>query len=185
MTNVFTFNILDDITNDDYNQTQEAIMNRQFSSYQTTNFHDRTDIQATLLGSSVPAMNFDGGAYGPVSSKEMDVSNRIRSSLITNNGMKITLQERPYLTVPYLGRGSVDVDLENRMRFGEYVKDRKSYLLADEKNTSYVTEDAMLDSLKNTITNPNNLVEESADSNWRRGGDVTQNHYKDEYFKYE
>ena len=46
--------------------------------------------------------------------------------------MKISLHQRSYLSVPYLGRGNVDVGRENELKFGDTFKDKKSVVLMGE-----------------------------------------------------
>jgi hypothetical protein len=56
----------------------------------------------------------------------IDNESVIRKSEMTTTGNKLTLQQRTFLTVPYLGRGNVESSLENEIRFGETLREKKS-----------------------------------------------------------
>lgn len=94
----------------------------------------------------------------------------LTSGLITKPKSKISLQERQFLTVPYLGKGRCDVDLETQLRTHTWEANRKSANPASEANYTEYHQTPMIDDLKNTISNPQYLVEEAANKEWRRGG---------------
>lgn len=91
-------------------------------------------------------------------------------SIQTNPKARISLFPRPYLTVPYLGRGSVNTEDESLLQQGQNISSRKSALLTSE--TSFIDHShyPLVDHIKDTITNPNNLVEGVAKPGWIRGG---------------
>ena len=55
----------------------------------------------------------------------IDDNSKLLNSKLTNMNCKISLQERPYKTVPYLGKGSVDVALENNLKFGRHSEKKR------------------------------------------------------------
>ena len=121
MSNVvdFMFNNLGRIGNDDYSYTQSNIMNNAQSSYMLTNVHGSNDKQASILSTQFPTMNIKGTSQvGPLG-YNVDEKSKLMNSKLTNLNCKISLQERSYKTVPYLGRGNVDVGLENSLRLGD------------------------------------------------------------------
>mgnify|MGYP001279417860 CR=1 FL=1 len=81
-------------------------------------------------------MNFNGLAHGSgISSLVVDES----SALLLNTeqqrtGAKIQLHQRPFATIPYLGRGSCNPELESKMLKGQDLFVRKSEQEQNEKN---------------------------------------------------
>ena len=113
----FMFNNLSRIGQDEYNYTQDSIMNNMQASYMLTNLNNTNEKKAAQLFTKYPTMNVKGtnqvGPYG----YNVNESSKLLNSKLTNMNCKINLQERSYLTVPYLGRGNVDVGLENTLKF--------------------------------------------------------------------
>jgi len=95
---------------------------------------------------------------------------------------KLQLMQRPFLTVPYLGRGSCDPTLELQLQMGEVVADKKSVSTVMEKSfmgyTLYPTDSKMEDQVNNAA----NTVEEAAMSGWVRGGVSTRDMATDQNF---
>jgi hypothetical protein len=92
----------------------------------------------------------------------------------TKHRNKITLQERHFLTVPYLGRGKHDVDTETQMWYSTWQPNRKSTTPFSKGNYMERHETPMIDSIKNSVSNPKFLVEETVHKNWRRGGESSR-----------
>lgn len=97
-------------------------------------------------------------------------STGLTSGLITKPKMKISLQSRQFLTVPYLGKGRQDVDLETQLRTHKWEQNKKTVNPSSEKNYTEYYQTPMIDDLKSKISNPKYLVEEAANKEWRRGG---------------
>ena len=75
-----------------------------------------------------PTMNLkSSNQLGPAGYNVDDSTNLMKSKL-TNTNCKISLQERSYLTVPYLGKGNIDVGLENSLKFGDNVNLNSPYI---------------------------------------------------------
>jgi hypothetical protein len=87
---------------------------------------------------------------------------------------KLMLTPRPFVTVPYLGRGSCDPVLESQLQQGELVSDKKSVSTVMEKSfsgyTMYPTDSVMEERVKN----PEFVVQEAALDGWVRGGQATR-----------
>ena len=96
---------------------------------------------------------------------------------------KLQLFERPFKTVPYLGRGSCDPALESQLQQGELSSDKKSVSTIMEKSFAdyslYPTDDKM----KERINDPSTSVEESALDGWIRGGASTREMSNDDVMK--
>jgi hypothetical protein len=92
---------------------------------------------------------------------------------------KISLYQRPFATIPYLGRGASNPLLESELQQGETNTNRKSVFPSSE--VSYINHSMypLVPSIKATVTNPANLVEGVASDGWVRGGvpsrEITRN----------
>ena len=89
---------------------------------------------------------------------------------ITKSVNKLSLCERPFLTVPYLGRGKSDAVLESQLQQGELIGEKKSVSQLSEMSYENYHRVPLIPSLQATISNPQNLVEGVAADGWIRGG---------------
>jgi hypothetical protein len=179
----FVFNNLGRMGYDEHAQTQSSVMNNAQASYVLTNLNHSDDRSASTMASKFPTMNMKSthqvGPYG----NNVDTSTKLLTSKLTNPNCKITLQERAFKTVPYLGRGNVDVGLENSLRLGDTLKEKKSMVRLDEKPYSDIKKYPMQDKVKSKVTNPSYLIEESAVNGWIRGGLPSREIYKEQKYQ--
>lgn len=179
----FMFNNLSRIGQDEYNYTQDSIMNNTQASYMLTNLNNTNEKKAAQLFTKYPTMNVKGtnqvGPYG----YNVNESSKLLNSKLTNMNCKINLQERSYLTVPYLGRGNVDVGLENTLKFGDTLKEKKSYSQLNEKEYCNLNEYPLQKDLRSDMTNPKKRIEESAVKGWIRGGLPSREIYKNKDYQ--
>ena len=174
----FMFNNISRIGQDTYNHTQEATINNAYASYTLTNFSEKNENKALSLSTKYPTMNMQSTSQlGPYGSHVDDSSDLLKSKL-TNANTRINLQERSYLTVPYLGKGSVDVGLENNLKFGDTFKEKKSSAQLNEKSYSDLEKFPLHKDLKNDTVNPKKHIEELAVKGWVRGGLPSREIYK-------
>ena len=83
---------------------------------------------------------------------------------------KLDLHPRPFLTIPYLGRGSCDPDIQSKMMHGEYFFDKKSVNTIMDKSFMH-----QYTPLPVNDNEPNeNMLEEAALNGWVRGGSRTR-----------
>jgi len=164
------------IENDNTTKTQETLQNDRFSSYNTTNYFSQnpsdSQIQfATQQPAVVPTGVTGAGISGD---KVQNESELLLDSEKERSLGRLNLMQRPFLTVPYLGRGSVDPALELQMKEGEPMGEKKSVSTVMSQSfmgyTLYPTNSDMEDRVSNT----KNTVEESAMSGWVRGGADTR-----------
>jgi hypothetical protein len=141
--------------------------------------------QPISFATQQPNVFYNGGA-GVVGvngcNVESDSDLRI-GTIQTNPKCRISLQERPFKTVPFLGRGKSNPLKESKLQQGTYFADKKSCRQVTEK--SFRTADVdLVPTLKATIQNPNNLVEGVANKGWIRGGLPSRDMSRDnDYFK--
>ena len=83
------------------------------------------------------------------------------------------LFERPYKSVPYMGRGVLMVDQDSELKFAEDSRTKKSNnTLSGISIGNYFT--PLLDYLSYNVQNTQHIIQESVDPSWRRGGIDTQ-----------
>ena len=129
--------------------------------------------KARKLCLSQPNVNFgDGFGNSGINGCNIDVDSELRNNRkgLTNLNCIQTLSERPFKTVPYMGRGVGDIKSELDIKQGKQTWVSKSCnTLADMDYTDYHMT-PLIDDVRKNIQNPNNLVEEAAAEDWVRGG---------------
>lgn len=121
------------------------------------------------FATSQPNVFYKGG-HGALNGSTIDnESDLLIGKIQTNPKCKLNLQQRQFLTVPYLGKGVQKPVLESKLQQGAVVDPKKSCKKITEK--SYGREKThLVESLQKTVQNPSNLVESSAHDGWIRGG---------------
>ena len=117
-----------------------------------------------------PTINFRGTVGGlPASAVDYDSLLVIKTEQ-QRAFEKLQLIQRPFATVPYLGRGASDPVMESRLQQGETANDKKSVSTVMDKPYTEHKDFPMMSSLKDRVTNAAFSVEEAALSGWVRGG---------------
>ena len=99
-----------------------------------------------------------------------DSSNLLIGGIQTHPKSRIDLFGRPFATVPYLGRGSVDPLLESQIQRGEAVTNKRSVTRLTEKSYLKYHTTPLVPEVKQNIQNPNLMIESDASEGWIRGG---------------
>lgn len=179
----FVFNNISRIGQDDYNYTQDNLVNNGQSNYMLTNLFSDDEKKSFNLATNHPTMNLKGSMnVGPRGYNIKESSGLMKSDL-TNLNEKINLQERTYKTVPYLGKGNVDVVLESNLWAGDTLKEKKSNTLLEENCYLELNNYPLDDKLKKDYTDEKKIIEESAVKGWVRGGMLSRDIYKDKEYK--
>jgi len=181
----YIFNNLDRLDADPTDNSQLNLQNTRFTNYMLANYFSDsvsdTHISFATAQKSV-MMNSVGGGPGIASSAIDDDSRLLIKTQQERSLEKLQLMQRPFLTVPYLGRGSCDPALESQLQQGEVIADKKSVSTVMEKSfmgyTLYPTDSKM----QEHVNNPSYTVEESALSGWVRGGVPTREIAMDQSF---
>ena len=170
-----TFNYMfDNITglhDDTVGITEREIQNQNQGRYTTSNYFKRyTGMREPLKFATSQPNVFYKGPNGSLDGAVVDdESNLMIGSIQTNSKCKLNLQQRQFLSVPYLGRGPAKPLLESRLQQGSQVEPKKSCKTITEKSFSR-EKTHLVNSLQSTIQNPDNLIENSAHEGWIRGG---------------
>ena len=127
--NLYTFNNTDRIGSDSTDQTQDNVSNIKYANHTLTDhFSKFLSDDHVNFATQQPTLSFNGLANGNGISGNLVES---ESSLLLKTEQerpleKLQLFQRPFHTVPYLGRGSVDPGLESQLQQGELAGDKKS-----------------------------------------------------------
>lgn len=176
----YTFNSSSRQRSDKPDQTQfvqqsAKYSNRMLASY----FSENASTDYINFSVEHPGIMFSGvtGASNGVGAANIDTDSMLRFKSDNARALeKLSLQQRPYLTIPYLGRGSCDVSIESQLKQGDVVANKKSVSTISEQSHINNQMYPLIDSVRDTITNPKYLIQESALDGWTRGGSATRNH---------
>jgi hypothetical protein len=173
----YTFNNMGRIGNDVTDQTQRTMYNTRFANHTLSNYFSQNVSDGHIaFATNQPALMTGGTVLGAgVNSALVDTESILNLKQVNERHYeKLQLFERPFLTVPYLGKGSCDPLLESQLQQGELITEKKSVSTIMEKSFSkyslYPTDDKMEERVKN----PAFTVEESALNGWVRGGMSTR-----------
>jgi hypothetical protein len=95
-----------------------------------------------------------------------------------NNRCLIRNQARPFLTVPYMGTGRGNSDVESMLIHAEQVRQGKECGTIAEQGFDGAFE-PLIKQVRENIQNPTNLVTESAAKGWIRGGIPSRQYLRD------
>lgn len=169
----YTFDNMSRIGLDECNQTQESIQNVAACNYMTQNYFasDCTMKKPMDLATSQPGIMYNGGHQVGAGGCNIDQSSRLQIGTIqTNPRCRIDLFHRPFATVPYLGRGSVNPVVEAQLLQGEQLTSRKSVNNLSEKSYVKYQQTPLLPHIQKKINNPAHQIENVAYEGWVRGG---------------
>ena len=165
----YTFNNMGSLRADLTDQTQQNIQNTKFGTYTVSNYfsNSASDSQIQFATQQPGLVVHNNG----VSSTMIDIESALFTQMENERPLeKLQLFQRPFLTVPYLGRGGGNPVLESQLQQGEMIRDLKSVGTISEQSYMDNNQYPMREDLRSKITNPANLVEELAMDGWIRGG---------------
>jgi len=149
-------------------QTQHNLQNTRFGNYSVENYFSGSSNQARFA-TEIPGFLVSNGFS--IAPSVVDIESRLFNKVESERpSEKLQLFERPFATVPYLGRGGGDPTLEAQLQQGQMIRDIKSVATVSEKPYIDFQNYPLRDDLRSQITNPANSVEEVAMNGWTRGG---------------
>jgi hypothetical protein len=166
----YAFNNLTGIRSDTIDQTQTNVQNARFGQYVVTNNYTENNSKGQVdFANQQPG--FIMRNYGPAPFVIDDESAVLFANQEKERAVeKLQLFQRPFLTVPYLGRGAGDPTVESQLLQGEQMDQRKSVNTIMDKPFVDYSHYPLQDDIKSYINNPANQVEELAMNGWTRGG---------------
>jgi len=169
----FTFNNLSRISEDGCCIDQNTIQNSTACSYLLQNYfiQECSMKNAKNLATTQPGINYSGGfGLGAGGCNVDDSSQLLIGGIQTNPKAKIDLFGRPFATVPFLGRGSVDPMLESQIQQGEMMSNKRTITRLTEKSYLKFHTTPLIPEVKQNIQNPSRMIESMASDGWIRGG---------------
>ena len=169
----YTFDNLSRIGNDACTQDQNTIQNINASNYLLQNYfiNDCSMKQPIALATTQPGIMYNGGNGSGAGGCNIDASSDLMiGSVQTHPRCRISLFQRPFATVPYLGRGSVCPILEAQIQQGELIVNKKSVNKISEKSDIKYQKTPLIPSVQKLVTDPAYSVEGVASEGWVRGG---------------
>lgn len=169
----FTFNNMARMGNDLCCLDQNSIQNSSSCSYLLQNFfaQDCSMKNAKALATTQPGINYSGSFGLGVGGCNVDDSSKLLiGGIQTHPKTRIDLFGRPFATVPFLGRGSVDPILESQIQQGEAITNKHSVTRLTEKSYLKFHTTPLIPEVKKNIQNPSLMIEGMASEGWIRGG---------------
>ena len=163
----FKFDNMTRLGEDHCGLSERDIQNTKYGNYFTQNYfsHLCGDRKLVDMATSQPNVFFKDG----VGDCNIGDETTLRGQGDVKHPGRIMLVERPYLSVPYLGKGSSKPDIESMLLMGTVSTLKKDAKVLTEKGLGNEKVD-LVPSLQKTIQNPSNLVEGEALDGWIRGG---------------
>jgi hypothetical protein len=123
------------------------------------------------LATSQPGIMYNGGYNSGAGGCNIDDSSRLLIGTIqTHPKASIDLFHRPFATVPFLGRGSVNPVMESQIQQGEAITNKRSVTRLTEKSHLKYHTTPLIPEVKQNIQNPTLMIEQVASDGWIRGG---------------
>ncbi len=145
--------------------------------YMTTNLVPKASGVNPLSVDQINVYPREGYGYN---NRAIDSDSMLRNQPVFNSHKcNIRNQSRPYLTVPFMGNGRGNADIESRLLHSEQVRLGKECGTVTEQffDQQYTPQIPLL---AKYIQNPNNLVQEVASGGgWIRGGVPTRSYIRD------
>lgn len=169
----FTFNHMGRMGNDDCCIAQDDIQNTASCSYLLQNYfsQDCSMKNAKALATAQPCINYSGSMGSDMCGSNIDASSKLLiGGIQTHPRSRIDLFGRPFATVPFLGRGSVDPILESQIQQGESITNKRSVTRLMEKSHLKYHTTPLIPEVRQNIQNPRLMIESVASDGWIRGG---------------
>jgi len=160
---------------DNCDLTNKTISNTHSSNYMLENYNVSNPMSNTInLAINQPNVFYKGSHEGGSNGTYIDDNSTLKFSQLTKPRERVSEQGRIFNTVPYLGKGPCNADLESKIQHGDLNTNRKSTNPDSEvEHTNYIYY-PLIPSIEETISNPVNLVEGVAYDGWVRGGEPSR-----------
>jgi hypothetical protein len=177
----YTFHQSGRLGDDATDKSQRSLQNTRYLTSVLSNYSsDKSSASFVDFATQYPGMMFSGtnGGVGLGGSSVENESNLLWKRDPPRPLEKLQLHARPFLTIPYLGRGSCDPTLESQLLQGETVRGKKSVSTIMEQNL-YPLDKYPMDADRKSKAG--NTVEEIALDGWSRGGKASRD-LQEKYF---
>ena len=167
----YTFDNLSRIGLDQCNVSQTDIQNVAACNYSTQNYFasDCSMKNPIELATTQPGIMYNGGFNSGAGGCNIDTNSMLQIGTIqTHPKARIDLFQRPFATVPFLGRGSVNPVMEAQIQQGEQLVNKRSVNNLSEKSYIKYHQTPLLPAVKQRMDN--SKIENDASEGWVRGG---------------
>ena len=167
----YLFDNMTRIGNDSCDRSQRNVQNLNSANYVLENYYPACPMSKAIdFATNQPNVFYNGSHQVGIGGCNIEQNSELQFSDISKPKCRISLFERPFATVPYLGRGPSNIVLESQIQQGDYVTNKKSVNTTSE--ISYISHSnyPLIPSIEATVANPANLVEGVAADGWIRGG---------------
>jgi len=155
------------------NISQTDIQNVAACNYWTQNYFstDCTMKNSIALATTQPGIMYNGGYNSAAGGCNIDSSSKLLIGTIqTHPRCNIDLFQRPFATVPFLGRGSVNPIIESQILQGEQIVNKRSVNPLSEKSYIKYHQTPLLPVIQQKMNDSSNKIEHDASEGWIRGG---------------
>jgi hypothetical protein len=169
----YTFDNLARNGNDNCYMDQKNIQNLSYSNYLLNNYFQSDCLMNKVINvaTTQPGVNYKGGYQTGEGGCNIDQNTYLKmDTILSHPKCKITLEQRPFITVPYLGRGYVDSNIESKLIQGEYNYNRKTSNPIMEQSYIPYSHTPLLSNIQGMMNNPKYMIEHDASQDWIRGG---------------
>ena len=157
MFSTYNFDNMTNVNNDKLYVTQKSMQDNNIYERNMQNFFSRDTYMANPISMAIsqPGVQFKGGYNVSHDGQNIDVSSKLSlGSMSEMNNGPISLTPRPFLSVPYLGRGTVDPNIEMEMKKGLQYSNKKTNINASENSTIHMKYTPLLQEIESQLSNP-------------------------------
>jgi len=167
----YTFENMSRIGSDECCMSQTDLQNVGYANYMLQNYFasDCSMKSPIALATSQPGVFYSGGYNSGAGGCNIDDSSNLQiGSIQTHPKAKLDLFHRPFATVPFLGRGSVNAVMEAQIMQGEMLTNKRSVNNLSERSYLKYYQTPLLASVKERIDN--DAASKDTGNGWVRGG---------------
>ena len=176
----YMFNNLGHMDADSTDNTQQTVQNTKFCNYTLSNYFSNVSSDSHVnFAVQQPTIMFSGTMNGPgLNGSVVDIDTMLSLKKEDERPLeKLQLFQRPFVTVPFLGRGSCDTTLESQIQQGQVISDKKSVNTIMEK--SFIGYQMPVDSQMDSYVKNGNSVEQTVLNGFDWGGKSTRQYGDD------
>jgi len=169
----YHFNSTARIGSDSCALDQRTLQNTSLANYHMQRF-TMPDANAVQFATSYVGVNYSGH---PIDEKVIDTNSRmfLSKDQLSQQLGPLEHETRPYLSVPYLGRGTVNTNMETYLRNGAQHTSRRDLPQTSESSMRKYNTTPLIPDVKKHIQNPTHIIE----SSWVRGGMSSRDMHRD------
>ena len=169
----YLFDNMSRIGLDECCQSQTDIQNVEYANHMLQNYFisDCSMKSTRELATSQPGVFYSGGYNSDACGSNINDSSKLQIGTIqTHPRCRIDLFQRPFCTVPFLGRGAVNPIVESQIQQGDTNINKKSVNGLSEKSYIKYHHSPLLQNVKERISGAQNSHDDAASKGWIRGG---------------